>query len=85
MLHRVPMGGNKSASGLTLQEVATRYGPIRTIRLAQPLKEVSLENQGVDPLIELSELSMNFEHISRAAWKLAKYPAKIPEFGSNSS
>lgn len=82
MLHRVPMARSKSASGLILQEVETRFGPIRTIRLAQPLRERHLSEQGIDPLVELSDMSMKFEQISRAAWKFAKYPPKLADFGS---
>lgn len=81
MLHRVPMGRNRSASGLTMLQVETRNGPVCTIRLAQPLSETPLEKQGVDPLVELSEISMKFEQMCRAAWKLARYPARVPEFG----
>ena len=80
MLHRVPMGANKVVSGLVLEEVPTSYGPIKTIRLAEPLRERALVNQTLDPLVELSQISKQMEQLSRAAWRSAKYPAKIREF-----
>ena len=85
MLHRVPMGANKSVSGLTLQDVSTSQGIIKTIRLAEPLSKTALANQSPDPLIELSQLSMNLEQLCRTAGKIAKYPAELPRFTSTSA
>jgi len=80
MLHTLPMGANKGVSGLTLQEVVTSMGTIKVIRLAEPMSKTPLVNQGPDPLIELSQLSVSMEQHCRAAWKLAKFPASLPHF-----
>lgn len=80
MLHSLPMGANDRVSGLTLQEISTSMGDIKFIRLAEPLSRTPLANQGPDPLIELSQLSTNMEHLCRAGWKLAKHPASLPDF-----
>jgi len=85
MLHRVPMGANKAASGLTLLDVSTSYGPIKTIRLAEPLQIRALADQSPDPLVELSQINIQLEHLCRAAWKQAKYPAKLLEFESKAA
>jgi hypothetical protein len=80
MLHKIPMGANRRVSGLTIQEFSTSMGTVQTIRLAEPLSKTPLVNQGADPLVELSQLSTSMEQLCRAAWKLAKYPASLPEF-----
>lgn len=80
MLHRIPMGANKSVSGLTLQEINTSQGIIKSIRLAEPLSKTPLSRQGPDPLTELSQISSNLEHLCRAACRLAKYPIVLPQF-----
>ncbi len=84
MLHSIPMGANERISGLTLQEFSTSMGIVKTIRLAEPLSTIPLVNQGPDPLIELSQFSTNLEHLCRAGWKLAKYPALLPQFVAKS-
>lgn len=78
MLHTLPMGANAGVSALTLQAVNTTYGQITSIRLGDPSSKAPLETQAPDPLVELSELSQNFEHLCRAAWKLARHPASLP-------
>lgn len=85
MLHRVPMGANKSVSGLTLQDIHTSQGTVTSIRLAEPFHTRPLISQGPDPLIELSQLSNNLEHLCRLAWKLGKYPALLPNFTSKAA
>lgn len=85
MLHRVPMSANKSVSGLVLEDIHSSQGLIKSIRLAEPLHQNPLEQQGQDPLVELSQLSTKLEHLSRAAWKYAKFPALLPEFTSKSA
>ena len=85
MLHTLPMGANERVSGLALQEVATSMGAISTIRLAEPLSRTPLVNQGLDPLIDLSEISTNMEQLCRAGWKLAKYTASLPQFVAKSA
>lgn len=78
MLHQLPMAANQRVSALTLQESLTTQGPIRTIRLGDPSSNTPLVNQAPDPLVELSQLSTNLEHVCRASWKAAKYPALLP-------
>lgn len=84
MLHTLPMGANVRVSGLTLQEVITSLGVVTMIRLAEPLNRTRLADQGPDPLIELAQLSVNMEQLCRAGWKLAKYPASLPQFVARS-
>jgi hypothetical protein len=80
MLHRIPMGANERASGLVLHEHVTTYGSIQTIRLG-PLLSANLSNNlAPDPLVELSQLSTDLEHLCRDACQLAKYPAVLPQF-----
>ncbi len=80
MLHRIPMGANKSVSALVLQDINTSQGIIKTIRLADPHnKKQSLVNDP-EPFIELSQLSASLEMLCRAAWKYAKYPPELPNF-----
>ncbi|MCJ1888223.1 hypothetical protein LNN38_25445 [Pseudomonas sp. LA21] len=85
MLHRIPMGANKSVSFLTLEEIETSMGNIKKIRLGEPSSEMPLSKQAPDPLVELSELSSNLEVLCSAAWKLAKYKAEPPRFEAKST
>lgn len=78
MIHRIPMGANKLVSGLTLQEAFTNQGTIKKIRLADPNSDLKVPDFPIDPLVELSQLSTKFEHLCRAARKLARYPAELP-------
>lgn len=82
MLHRVPMGANRTVAGLMLDQTRTALGPISTIRLAEPLSKIPLSQQSHDPLIELSQLSASLEALCRAVWKHAKYPAEPLRFTS---
>lgn len=80
MLHRLPMGADKRVSGLALEQTNTSQGTITTIRLAEPTHETPLEAQGVDPLVELSRLTKEFESLLRSAWPHARYPSTLQEF-----
>lgn len=80
MLHRIPMGANKSVSALVLQEINTSQGIIKTIRLADPHNKNQSLAHDPDPFVELSQLSASFEMLCRAAWKYAKYPPELPNF-----
>lgn len=80
MLHTLPMGANERVSALALQEIATSMGIIKVIRLAEPLSQTPFNKQDPDPLIELSQISTSMEYLCRAGWKLAKYPASLPNF-----
>lgn len=83
MLHRIPMGANKSVSALVLQDIITSQGIIKIIRLADPHnKKQSLVNDP-EPFVELSQLSASLEMLCRAAWKYAKYPPELPNFVAN--
>jgi hypothetical protein len=84
MLHRVPMGANKAASGLVLIELRTSNGSIKTIRLAEPLRGRPLNEQIPDPFFELATISLQMERMFAAAWRIAKYPANPPHFVKNS-
>ena len=77
MLHRVPMGADKSVSALTLEVGNTSCGEVVTIRLGEP--QVPLDNQSPDPLFEFSQLASSLEQLCRTACKSAKYPAVLPE------
>lgn len=83
MIHRVPMGANKSVSALVLQEFNTSHGMIKTIRLADPHNKMQSLANNLDPFVELSQLSTSFEMLCRASWKYAKYPPDIPNFVVN--
>jgi hypothetical protein len=84
MLHRIPMGRNPLAAMFRLDEVQTTAGPVRTIRLVP--NSIRLEGElPRDPLETLSELSANLESLARLAWRVAKFPATIPEFGTTKS
>jgi hypothetical protein len=85
MLHTLPMAANQRVSGLTLQEIPTSMGAIKVIRLAEPLSKTQLANQDLDPLVELSQIVVNMEHLCREGWKLAKYPALLPHFVEGST
>ncbi|MDV2453709.1 hypothetical protein [Xanthomonas hortorum] len=76
MIHKIPMGGGGEYSSLTLDEVNTIYGPIKTIRLGQSPSSPGDVNGKDDPLIEIGAICMKLENLCRASWKLAKYPAK---------
>ncbi|MCC4618351.1 hypothetical protein LL972_20545 [Xanthomonas campestris pv. asclepiadis] len=78
MLHSMPMAGDPDYSSITLDEVSTVHGPVRTIRIGRPPSSSSSENFKGDPLIEFSELCLKLENLFRAAWRLAKYPAELP-------
>ncbi|MET7016367.1 hypothetical protein [Uliginosibacterium flavum] len=85
MLHRIPMGANKSVSGLILQDVSTSQGTIKTIRLAEPPSNNAVAKQDPDSLIEFSQLCTNLEHLCRTAQRIAKYPAEIPRFTNSTT
>lgn len=82
MLHTLPMGANETVSALTLQESDTSMGAIKAIRLAEPQSTMPLAAQRLDPLIELSQISTNMEHLCRMGWKLAKHPALLPNLSA---
>lgn len=80
IVHRIPMGANKSVSALVLQEINTSQGIIKTIRLADPHNKIQSLAHDLDPFVELSQLSASLEMLCRAAWKYAKYPPDLPNF-----
>ncbi|MBB4755488.1 hypothetical protein FHT15_000143 [Xanthomonas campestris] len=80
LLHSVPMAGDPDYSSITLDEVSTANGPVRTIRIGRPSYGAGGENAKSDPLIEFSALCLKVENLFRAAWRLAKYPAELPHF-----
>jgi len=78
MLHRTPMGANKSVRSLVLEQVNTPLGTVSKIRLGEPRKTMAEQQQ--DPLVELSQICASFEILCRTIWKHAKYPAEPLNF-----
>lgn len=78
MLHRTPMAANESVAALTLKDISTVNGVVKTIRLGQPPKTIGHDDQAEDPLDELSTIYGNLEFLCREIQKYTRYQPVIP-------